>query len=478
MKYKVIAFLLIICLLPTGSYSLAPQSDLLKNRPLSWFKAWFDANRGTSAITSIEIPAALAQKGTKEAWLLLFDWYQKILPDYESLGIDSRSLFEIRLKFLVSPLEYLVEILLDERSTENEIKAAANILFSTIDLTLLAQLKAFYLNPTTEKHLSLRKSLISDLINEIPKNLLAPQSNGHFESVLRITWKDRYSDLNKELMDEMLPLIRPRDPNEPIQIADVGVADGRTTLELALALDEKGIPFQMVGTDLHLFPEVIRTKDRRFQLVLSSKGKPQFYKVNGYLHSLKNNQNFRDVPEEITRLFGYWTAGKNLGVPFPLHVEKATISLVYPEAEEYARKNPHKLQFFEQDAWEPFNYSFDLIRVMSLMVSNQFSSQSGINAYFTEQEVLNGLKNLGRALKKKRGSDSGILVGANSSELDYYDFYLLKGRDQNQLEAQDTPFPFVSHIPQIGSLIAILEPDPLILMQSTLWPRTPINTSL
>jgi len=162
-------------------------------------------------------------------------------------------------------------------------------------------------------------------------------------------------------------------------------------------------------------------------------------------------------------------------------VEVETISLLHPEVDAYAEKNPHKLVFKEQDAWKPLPFEFDFIRVMGLMMTDTFSSQPGTAVpYFTDKKVKEGLMNLGNALKKKSESESesGLLVGVASLNREYYDFYILKGRNQDVLEAQPTTRPFVSNIDEIGRSISLTPPNIFTHKVATFWPPQAIAASL
>ncbi len=487
MKIKTGTFLFIfICLFSQNIFSLSPSSEFLLgnfNKGEDW-KAQsipFLQKKLLSSKKKIVRKAAMALrlKENTEALQALFDrsgfcrmasrFGGFVVPEKlenrtfpvawgpTSISYENKQI--IRNNIRRFPMDKIVSQLLEDKDSQEKREWFMSVLGFSVDLTLIPKLKKLYHDPKTPDDFKLK---IPNLIHDICNNLLTPSSDGNFNNVLRWTFDQRYKELDQKIINTMLPQLI--DKNRPIEIADIGISDGRTTAEFAEAISKTGIPFKMIGYDLYLFFEIVRTKDRRFECVLTSGGKRLIYKVDNKIYLFKKDQK---VPRKISFLLKHWEGYKSHLTLLPSEVEIEKVSLVHPDVEKYQNENCDQIEFREQDAWKPFETEFDFIRVMSLMTPEHFAAKVGIFGYFQEETVKRGIINLATALKRKPNSQSGILLGVAASSLHvYYDFYLLNRENNSEkLIATQTPSPYVSNSFLIGKKITL--PKELMVVTSS-----------
>ncbi len=205
-------------------------------------------------------------------------------------------------------------------------------------------------------------------------------------------------------------------------IGDFAVSDGTSAYELALRYQNRNV--QVIGYDLSLrffiLPFQIPGDESDYQAIFSGQGKLAQVIRNGKVI----------FPEDVYPIWGVQTNFENFSkVLEPLlnsypreKLSDMAISLINPEAEEFAREHPEKLQFREHDVFEPLEQKHDLVRVLGLLMRR--------NAYFQPDQIKEALGLLGATL-----STNGLLLnGTLSDEYAQLDVFRKNGADRLQLE--------------------------------------------
>lgn len=449
-----IAIFTLFCLLASPSWALSPESKLSNsliqtklfwpNQNLIWLEEKFWEG---DLETKQKVLHDLKKRGTVESGKSLLELFH-LTNENRHLFLKDKTgssiINEIASALQTFKTEILFSTLADSTNSFSQIVDAIDILEYSIDISLIPKLRKLYFSETHFNY----KHLIANLIQRIPDNFLWPVSDGKLKIVKRVTFNRRYHFFDTHFIDTQLDPFRPS--SQPIEIADVGVSDGRTTLEFAKALEIKKIPFQITAYDLYLSAFLVKNVKTQTEVLFTSDGKCHYFKKRGSLFLIEE----KVLPKEVKSLQKLFLKRTNDRETASAEVFIEKISLLHPDAQRYAELYPDRLIFKEQDAWKPFSKKYDLIRVMALMIPEGFED-NGLWSYFSDAKIKEGLINLGRALKRKTDSSSGLLVGVNRGSTVYHDLYLL-APNFKLIQAQKTPNPFVSPRQRIGHRISLL----------------------
>ena len=165
--------------------------------------------------------------------------------------------------------------------------------------------------------------------------------------------------------------------DQPFVIGDVAVADGTSSLELARHYEGRNV--QVIGYD-RAFSMYRHVVDDQTVIYFDSLGK-----IVQQVHQNHLLVRARMREEDVRAIEGAWGTSKW----DPVAMER--ISLLNPEAEEYARRHPDRLRFEIHDVFQPMTRQHHFIRVLGLLNRGEYS-------YFSERTIKRALRQLARAL--------------------------------------------------------------------------------
>ncbi len=188
--------------------------------------------------------------------------------------------------------------------------------------------------------------------------------------LLKMTETRRLDDVNKILV----PFIRSRWADETLQVLDVGVSSGVTTMELAAALRASSRPFKIVGTDLCIEASLL-SYGQHLHVLCDRKGQAlQFelmgFPISNYLGTSFSSWSRRLVPVIFARvLFGLLALSivhSLIGRPSTRPVRLLTGS---------GREDPD-VQFIEENLFDidVHGWQYHLIRAANILNPRIFST--------------------------------------------------------------------------------------------------------
>jgi|GEM_PF-5330371 len=328
------------------------------------------------------------------------------------------------------PSDKLIADFLALSSGSREFEQTVTALSLNHNLLVYAQLRDLYFKlPENDAK---RKDIVDILRHIQLYGLISPgQGNGRFRNINRRTWAHR-ADRTFAYVDEVIKDARRVDSKMPLKIADVAVSDGTQSYELVQHFREAGIRgVKVTGMDRDLSFSILEDIDPRFTIVLDARGEliQAIEKKTGKLWLRTTVFDYLPpIPRWLANLFLLENKGARVersvsipvmtGIPANLSSRASAnkISLLNPEAEEFAAKNPDALEFRSHDVFEPMAGSFIFIRVMGLLMREGYT-------YFRAPDVKRALTLLGDALK-----EDGVLMNGFAGRRDIaFDYYQRKG---------------------------------------------------
>ncbi|MFC1576048.1 hypothetical protein ACFL3J_00090 [Candidatus Omnitrophota bacterium] len=231
--------------------------------------------------------------------------------------------------------------------------------------------------------------------------------------ITRRTWTGR-SDASFVLIEKELARFKRTHPRKKFVIGDFAVSDGTSSLELARRLKDKNV--KIIASDKMLNIWIA-------QLGLNGEGTvfAVLDQWGNLLQIVSEETNERTSAENLDPEWrssiedyfkGLLTSDNEEDREGILHV-----SLINPEAEEFAMQNPELLEFRTHDVFSASEQKYHFIRVLGLLMR-------GSIGYFNDNAIKNALKNLGKSLV----SGGAILSGAFWGTGGAYDFYRKTGK--------------------------------------------------
>ncbi len=274
-----------------------------------------------------------------------------------------------------------------------------------------AKLRELYFDGRLQSQPGKRKDLIN-ILRHIQFGVLmfSGEADGNNLTINRRTWEGRL-EASFEVIDGELRRFRAGHPGEAMTIGDFGVSDGTGTYEMALRYREENV--RVVGYDKVL--NFIVRKKGNITCVYDPQGKILQLFVGPNLHEPTGEGSLEWLAGQLGMFFDY---------PETEETDTRIISLINPEAEEFARENPDRLAFAEHDVFQPLAPRHDFVRVAGLLMRGKYS-------YFSDEKIKSALSRIGNVLP-----EGGALL--NGTFWDGGSQYDLFRREGNRLRLENS----------------------------------------
>ncbi len=256
-------------------------------------------------------------------------------------------------------------------------------------------------------------------------------TDGKADIINRRTWPGRL-DRTFAVLDRFMEKSENKD--KKLKIADFAVSEGVTTLELARHYQDKGV--KITGYDRTLGFYVVQGE---FAVYLFSDSGELLQIVTEKSGIVKRGSTaWNALAESGTRIFGKMDSVRKEKLPY--------VSLLSPEAEEFARLHPDILEFKRQDIFLPLPEQYDFMRVSGLLVRGRVS-------YFSDETINKALQQMGTALRDG-GEIYNINIGTNAFDKPVVDWDLYQ-RSGDQLILAGTEVSTESEANPASQVIAL-----------------------
>ncbi len=172
-----------------------------------------------------------------------------------------------------------------------------------------------------------------------------------------------------------------------VNVRDMAVADGITSLDVAVTAAGQGVPISITATDVQLYLHFVEIHGHR--AVFTSDGVAHQYEIQGHLFKTEDRGASSRHRSAMDALDAMFTRGRS-----------ERITMVAPEVERAAESRRYDMSFKEEDALDPHPdiAEADIIRVANLLVERTVDHRG----YFGREDIIRMVGQIG--LHAKNGA--------------------------------------------------------------------------